>query len=257
MENSPSTRTQLVRVLGGLMILEAIGYVGFFSALGAVFNYPAVLREPTGDVLRRFAEGGPSLVVLWYLLALTALLFLPVGIVLPRAVERETSGGGLTLVGLTGAIGLLAALVQTLGLARWVFLVPFLAGVYVEPSSSTEARDAATVVFEGFHRFLGAGVGEHLGYAFTGIWTILVSIKMARAQGFGIFFAAPGLLAGSGILIGMLEPAGVGVAVVINAAAYILWSLWLAAVGIRLMRGLSIPDAGQLRPGVSSAASIS
>jgi hypothetical protein len=249
-----------LRVLGGLMVVEAVAYVGLFSALGAIFNYPAVLREPVGDVLRRFVDTGPSLVTLWYALMLTALLFLPVGILLPRAVSRDPAGGGVTTLGLTGALGAFAALAQALGLARWVFLVPFLADLYVEPSSSAAMRDAAVVVFEAFHRFLGAGVGEHLGYAFTGAWTVLVATRMARARGFGPFFAVPGVLAGVAILMGMLEPAGVGSAVAINAAGYILWSAWLAAAGIRLLRGIPTADTAahqaELSPAPAPVASL-
>jgi hypothetical protein len=219
------------------MVVEALAYVGLFSVLGAVFDYPAILREPAGEVLSRFAAGGPSLVGIWYALALTALLFLPIAIILPWALDRDDPTDRPT-VGFTAVLGILAALVQTLGLARWVFVVPFLALTYVEPGTSAATRDAVLVVFEALHRYLGAAVGEHLGYLLTGCWTLLVSARMLAAPGFGKAFAFPGFLAGFGVMVGLLEPAGLAFAGVVNAAGYMLWSVWLAAAGIRLVLGV-------------------
>jgi hypothetical protein len=45
-----------------------------------------------------------------------------------------------------------------------------------------------------------------------------------------------GLTAAVGILVGTLESAGLGAAATIVAFAYILWSLWLIATGIFLLR---------------------
>jgi Domain of unknown function (DUF4386) len=232
-----NANSRLLRGIGALMVVEAVGYVGLFSVLSAIFDYPAILREPAGDVLRRFAEGGPTLVTIWYGLAATALLFLPVGIILPRALDHD-GDPRLTVVVFAGALGILATLTQTLGLARWVFLVPFLAATYVDPATTAAGRDAVVIVFESFHRYLGAGVGEHLGYLLTGAWTLFVAARMTTAPGFGRIFAIPAFVAGVGILIGLLEPAGLEVAAVVNAAAYILWSVWLAASGIRLVVGV-------------------
>jgi hypothetical protein len=47
-----------------------------FALLAARFGYPDVLREPSREVLRRFGEGGTSLVLLWWGFAMSAVLFL-------------------------------------------------------------------------------------------------------------------------------------------------------------------------------------
>ena len=44
-----------------------------------------------------------------------------------------------------------------------------------------------------------------------------------------------GIVSGLGILVGLLEPAGVALAGTINAVAYLGWSLWLVATGISLL----------------------
>ena len=56
-----------------------------------------------------------------------------------------------------------ARLVQTLGLLRWPFLVPYLSGRYQDESASPATREALTVVFETIHQYLGVAVGEHVG----------------------------------------------------------------------------------------------
>jgi hypothetical protein len=42
-------------------------------------------------------------------------------------------------------------------------------------------------------------------------------------------------VAALGIMAGMLEPAGFSAAALINAIAYVVWSLWLIAAGITLL----------------------
>ena len=66
-------------------------------------------------------------------------------------------------------VGVLAGLVQMLGLLRWVYLVPWLARAHVE--AKPEEQRSIEITFEAFHRFLGVGVGEHLGYLLTGLWS--------------------------------------------------------------------------------------
>ena len=66
------------------------------------------------------------------------------------------------------AFGVLAALVQFLGLIRWPFAVPHLARVMADPTSSAGTKESVDVIFQTLNRYLGVAVGEHLGYLFTG-----------------------------------------------------------------------------------------
>jgi hypothetical protein len=56
-----------------------------------------------------------------------------------------------------------------------------------------------------------------------------------------------GIAVAVGIAIGLLEPMGLGAAGMVNALSYILWSLFLIALGIRLLRMPKVP-AGQGTP---------
>ena len=48
------------------------------------------------------------------------------------------------------------------------------ARAYPDPTLTSEQREGDVVIFRALHQYLGVGVGEHLGYQFTGIWSILI-----------------------------------------------------------------------------------
>jgi hypothetical protein len=191
-----------------------------FTLLSAVFAYPDILRQPSALVLERFNAGGSGLVALWYVMLAASLLFTAIPTLLKSVFPQQTRGLELSVT-----IGTLAGLVQALGFARWVFLVPALAATASDPSSPA--------IFEAFNRYAGMGVGEHLGYLFTGAWTLLIAHAL---RGYSRVLALSGTVLGVGILAGLLEPAGVGVAGAINAVAYLLWSVWMIAFGVTVWR---------------------
>ena len=225
-DDSPALR----RLTGGLLIAVPVAFTAVFVALGAVFNYPDILGAPTDEVLRSFAAGGDGLVALWYGFMLTAVGFAPIAVLLPRAL-----GLGGTLAAMSVVFGVLAAAVQFVGLARWPFLVPYLADTYLDPQASAAARDAAAVTFQAFHNFAGGALGEHLGYLFTAVWTLLLAAGLQRVLG-RPWLAGLGAASALGVAAGMLEPLGVEVAGIVNAVAYSAWALWLVILGVLVLR---------------------
>ncbi len=187
-----------------LLIALPIAFNVIFFLLQKAFAYPDILRKPTGDILRRFVAGGPRLVGLWYAFVLTALLFIPLGVLLPRLLGVDNPAW----FALAAALGVLAGLVQALGLLRWPFLVPYLAKTYTQPEASPASRQAVEVVFQAFHQYLGVAVGEHLGYLFTACWTALIAYRViihsscpvVRLAGAGVRGGHPGGHAGAGRL---------------------------------------------------------
>jgi hypothetical protein len=131
--------------------------------------------------------------------------------------------------------------VQFLGLARWPFLVPELARAYGDPASSQATREAARVAFESFHRYLGIGIGEGLGYLLTGAWTTLVGVAMLQSSAFEAWLAWPGIIIGLFLIVGSLEfvgrfeEQGWKLAGTIVPITYIAWSLWLVLTGLVLL----------------------
>jgi hypothetical protein len=225
------------RAAGGLLIVLPLAFNAFFFLLGRFFDYPAILRSPTEHVLGRFHAGGVRLKLLWYGLMLTAVLLAPLAVLVGQVLSRD----GLAVVPVATTIGVLAAVVQFLGLARWPFLVPALARAYADPASSPATREATKVAFESFHRYLGVGIGECLGYLLTGAWTLLVAIAMLESSAFEAWLAWPGIVIGLFLIVGSLEfvgryeEEGWKLAGTIVPITYIAWSLWLILTGLVLL----------------------
>jgi len=218
-----------------LLIAVPIAFNVTFTLLARSFSYPDILRQPAGSILSRFSAGGTRLLVLWWAFALTALLMVPLVVF----VASLFADGPVRTLAL--ATGLLSALVQTLGLMRWPFVVPLLARRYVDSGASQTQRENVELIFDALHRYLGVGVGEHLGYLLTGAWTILTGVLMLGSGPFPAalaWFAFPigiAQLVGALEFIGPNEPEGWSVAERLVPIAYIAWSLWLIASGVALL----------------------
>jgi hypothetical protein len=224
-------------VTGGMLIAVPILFNAGFALLAKRFDYPDVLRQPTHVVLRRFRQGGSSLVLIWWVFALSAVLFAPLAVLL----AGELGDADETVVALSLVLGVLASVVQFLGLIRWPFLVPYLARAANEAEPTSPRGEAVDLVFQAFNRYLGVAVGEYLGYTLTGAWSILAGVALLQTD------AVPGWLGVIGIVIGPLfllssveflgrfEPSGWKPAGQLTPIAYILWSLWLVAIGVEFL----------------------
>ena len=140
-------------------------------------------------------------------------------------------------------VGTAAALVQALGLSRWPFAVPELARRYLaaEGPEASSTRQSIEVVFTTMHRLFGVGIGEHLGYLLTGIWTLLIATSIVTTAVLPGWLGLIGMPIGAALIVGSLEFVGPneehgwGVAGVIVPLAYVAWSLWLIALGIGIL----------------------
>jgi Domain of unknown function (DUF4386) len=165
--------------------------------------------------------------------AITAALLAPT-VVLTSATLADANSVVTTLA---TAIGLLAALVQFLGLIRWPFVVPHLARTMADPTTASTTK-VVDVVFQTLNRYLGVAVGEHLGYLFTGFWTGLVGLALLQSEMVSPAFGIIGLILGplfvicSFEFVGSFEHRGWKVAATLVPITYIGWSIWLLAVGI-------------------------
>jgi Domain of unknown function (DUF4386) len=222
-------------VAGILLIVAPLWFNASFALLGNRFDYPDILRRPAGEILERFRAGGSSLIILWWVFMLSGLLLIAGAVLLGQVLGLE----GIVPVATT--FGVLAGLVQMLGLLRWVYLVPALARAYADPALNAEQREAHGVVFRALHQYLGVGVGEHLGYLFTGIWSVLIGVGVIQATALPTWLGWPGIVIGAGLLVGSAEFLGPNEERGWNFAGatipvlYIAWSVWLLAMGITLI----------------------
>lgn len=224
-------------VTGATVIAVPILFNVGFALLAQRFDYPDILRKPTHEVLSLFRAGGSSLLLTWLLFALSAVLFAPLVVLL----AGELGDADATVVALSVVVGVLASVVQFLGLIRWPFLVPYLAREADRAPADSPRGEAIDVVFQSFHRYLGVAVGEYLGYTLTGVWSILTGVALIQTDAVPSWLGVTGVVIGplfvvaSVEFLGRFEPSGWKVAGQLTPVAYILWSLWLAATGVALL----------------------
>jgi hypothetical protein len=221
-----------------LLIAVPIAFNLAFFELGRAFDYPNILRREPDEILRRFAAGGSGLLMRWQALLVSALAMLPLAALLAVVLAAAPALTALSIV-----IGAAAALVQALGLVRWPFAVPELARRYdaAEGPDAEATQRTIELTFATLHRLLGVGIGEHLGYLLTGLWTLLVAASILSTAVLPGWLGLIGLPIGVSLLIGTLEFVGPNekdgwpLAGTIVPIAYIAWSLWLIALGLFLL----------------------
>jgi hypothetical protein len=202
------------KVTAALLIVGAVMANVAFAALGSIFNYPDVLDEPAGDVLASFRAHEGAVSAWFAVLALSAALMAPIAIGVGRL-----SADPRTRIAVR--IGIAAAVVQVIGLARWPILVPGF------------AADDNTSAFRTASDVLGTAIGETVGYALTAAWTALVVLTLGRAIA-GRWFSVLGGASAALVAVGVLSPLGLPVVDQANFIGYVLYSLWLIAFGVVL-----------------------
>ena len=226
------------------MVLVAAAVVAnvAFVGLGSSFEYPDILQDPAEDILELFDDDRASTMAWFGLLAFGAALLAPGAILLARLGQGRAATW-------SARVGVAAAIVQVVGLSRWFVLVPGYADRALDPSASPAEQADAVSDFETAHDVLGTAIGETLGYTLTALWIVLVIAAFSSGPR---WFRVWGALSAALIFCGVLVPLDVPGADAANFIGYVLWSLWLVALAVLLIRGRLAP-AGPA-PRASSAA---
>ncbi len=202
------------KLVAALLVLGAVLANIAFIGLGTVFNYPDILQEQSKEILQQFTTNQNAVIFWFSILAIGAGLLAPIAVILGRLGSSR----------ITVWIGVLAAVVQVIGLSRWILVVPGLA----------QKGDVAT--FQLLNMILGTIVGEAFGYLLTGVWTILIIKSLGKTIG-RLWFSWLGNISAILIMLGLLIPFGVPGTDAANFIGYILWSVWLVALGVLIWRG--------------------
>lgn len=224
------------RWVGGATIALAVLFNVPYAVLAATFDYPAILRQPAYEVLLRFAEGGPALVLTWYAFALAALALVPLAPALAITAARIATRPALAVS--AAIVGVLAGLTQAIGLVRWVFVVPNLARDVT--GADPAAAEAAVATFSLINAYGGVAIGEHLGQLLTALFAGLLALlqhgernHLAANPG----FASAALLTfgtGEGLMLALGRDGSLYALATI--AGFLALTAWLIATGALLLR---------------------
>lgn len=208
-----------------------------YNLLIANFEYPDILREDTATILAEFADGGDGLIYTWLAFAWSGLPILIAIFGLRQILDEE---GSHPWIGTATTIGVIGAVVQIVGLLRWVFVVPGLAAAHATPGATESARSSAEVTFDAVHQYGGVVIGEHLGQLFTTAWIIMIAAMMFQSKIFNRWLGVFGLIAAALYSVAQLEL----MSTVIDEFPHwdqagligsLLWLAWMFTIGIRLL----------------------
>jgi Domain of unknown function (DUF4386) len=225
-------------LLGLAAIAYAIAFNIPFAMLSVIFDYPAVLRRPAGEILTLFNAGGTRLILTWHAFSIMALLFVPFATALSLSGDRAAKYPALAFG--SAIAGGLAGFAQAIGLWRWVFVVPALARSYVDPSATEAMKSGAEGTFNLINLYGGVAIGEHIGQLMTALFVLLVSLMQLREA--NSLTATLGFATAGAIAVGTGE--GLALALgqsgeffgLVTIAGFLLLTIWLITTGLTLLR---------------------
>jgi hypothetical protein len=201
------------------------------------FEYPDILREPTGYILTKFQEGGTGLIFTWFAFAWVGIPLLFAIVMLQKILERENT----PYLWFGTVSGIIGGVAQMVGLLRWTFVVPVLAKTYTAPSASEIAKESVVIIFQAVHQYGGVVLGEHIGQAFSIFWMFIISLAIFKLNIFKRWLAWFGFLASGVYLLAQTELFATVIPdfPVVPEAGLIgslLWLIWMIVLGVFLMR---------------------
>ena len=205
------------------LAVAAILAIAGFTALGTIFDYPQILKRPTAEILALYRDHQAAISRWVAVLTISSARMAPAGIWLGRLAGGRRGGW-------IAATGTVAAVVQVIGLQRWVFLVPGISVQALDPAQQA----AAEARFQLLHNVLGTAIGETAGYALTAAFTILTAAALHHTV-LPTWLTITGYVAAGLIATGTLTPILPPVTVT-NFAGYVLWCAWLLVVAWMLAR---------------------
>jgi hypothetical protein len=212
-----------------LLIAQFIAIWATFFILSSAIGWPASLDDPASIALPRLLDNQTAVLLGYGLYLLAALLLVPATAALTVRLKLGPALSAFLL-----GTSVVSALAKTIGISRWLFVMPDLARAYVAPGAD---QSGIALIFDALNAYAG-GIGEIVGVGLvTGIWTVAVGLILAR-RGASLIggFAAIG---GAGLFLTL--PAGFGVELgPVLTITNIVWQFALLAVGIWSLRGRPI-----------------
>ncbi|MEM8858244.1 MAG: DUF4386 family protein [Chloroflexota bacterium] len=212
-----------------LLTLEALLLFIPLIVLGRAINWPASLDEPASVNLPLILEQFPAMFTGYSVYLIYSLLFWPMALVAGRAIFESSDNFMLQIA---NGVAVLSAFARALGIVRWLFAMPVLATIYVDPGSSAELKESISVVYEMLNAYAG-GIGEILGVNFfAAIWLTIMSIVMLRSARWPKWLPALGMVAAISLFINVINVVGIdtGFNITLSVTLFHFWMLGTAII---------------------------
>ncbi len=232
---SPAAAPAPTRALGALLIVEALLSFAPVIVLGRAIGWPASLDLPAAEQLSRI-HAEPNAVALGYgLYLLYSVLVAPLMIWLAA---RLCGGLQHPLAAGVAAFAALSTLARSIGILRWLTVMPALAAAHATADPGT--KKTLELIFQA-HTDYGGGIGELLGVSlFMAAALAMLCVSAWRRQSLPKPLAALGVLAALLLASLLLPMFGIAAAAPVAIAVSAL-SLWMLVTGVWLMRSAGTP----------------
>lgn len=215
------------------LIIEFLLIFAPLIILGAAINWPASLDEPASVNLPLILEQYMAMMTGYSIYLVYSLLFWPMAYLTGRAIVIGDTGN--TLFRVASGFAALSVLARTLGIVRWLFAMPVLARLYINPAVSENFKESISMVYEMLNAYAG-GVGEILGVSlFASIWLVLISILLIRSSQWPNWLGYFGLVVAAALLLNLLEVVGIDMGAMISVSET-LQHFWMLATAIVFLR---------------------
>ena len=208
----------------GLLLFVPLG------VLGTAIGWPASLEDPASVALPRLLEKEP-IVRFGYLVYLAySVLFLPVAVWTTRAL---TNGARSPLGSAAIGFAIASTLARTIGILRWLTVMPELARAY------PNAPDQIALLYQALNSY-GGSIGELLGVSLFAVgWLGCTMVLAWRTGVVPLWLVVAGGIATVALALPLVELAGVdpGPLTSVGTTALQLWFLAAAFVLIRVAAG--------------------
>jgi hypothetical protein len=217
--------------LGLMLVADALLSFAPVVILGAAIGWPASLDKPAAEQLGAIASQ-PAVVAWGYAVYLLySMLVAPVMI----GLASRTFGGLNGAVAATvAAFAALSALARSIGILRWLTVMPMLAAAHAGAGADPVLRHQIEWLFKGLTDY-GGGVGEVLGVSVLMAASLgTLSVAALARGGMPRWIASLGVV--SALLLAALSlPVVGGPEIVPIAAAVSVLSVWMLAAGVWAM----------------------
>jgi hypothetical protein len=222
----------LARVVGGLLVLEALLLFVPVVILGQAIDWPASLGAPPDLMLPLIAQQADAVRAGYLAYLAYSILFWPVALLTARVVAGSDALSPALRI--AAGFGVASAVARTIGIIRWLVAMPALAAIYNDPATTDAQRAAVEVSYQALNAY-GGSIGELLGVSlFAACWLAIVALVILRTAALPRWLGAFGLLAALALATNMVELFGVDLGALITVSTSLL-QLWLLAAGVTLL----------------------
>jgi Domain of unknown function (DUF4386) len=219
-------RNTYARWLGVLLVVEACLAFAPLAILAPAIGWPASLGNPAREQLLAIAAKADAVKFGYSVYLLYSILIAPLMIALS---VRVLSAGMRTYVYIVIAFAALSALARSIGILRWLTVMPELATQHAKLDATAQSQ--IEIVFRALNSYGGA-IGEVLGVSvFMAIALLALCVGALRSRGMPTWCSWAGVV--TALLLAALAMPTFGLPQIMPiAVAVTALSIWMLAAGV-------------------------